>query len=259
MVIRSLAASLLFLVFTAFTNHLPAESATLTGTTVNDKTSVEAGLERMDAFFQTNYNLLTGSAAKPSFAVYKKALTGYYNLKKEGKLKKEIISIVDFTLPSNKKRLWVIDLAKNLVLVNDLVAHGRNTGNIVAENFSNLPDSHMSSLGFYVTGNTYFGKHGLSLRLKGMEANFNGNAMKRAIVLHGADYVSEDFIKNYGRLGRSFGCPAVSSEISAKVIDSIKESSCFFIYSSASQYDTLSSLLNRKNALTFLTAQNILL
>jgi hypothetical protein len=116
------------------------------------------------------------------------------------------------------------------------VAHGRNSGEEFARFFSNVPNSNQSSLGFYLTGNTYQGKHGLSLKLKGIEQGINHFAEERAIVLHGADYVSESFIKKHGRLGRSQGCPAVSQELSKPIIEKIKEGSCLFIYSPDSKY-----------------------
>lgn len=165
------------------------------------------------------------------FEVFKKALVGYFNLKSEGKLSgKEIISIADFNQPSRKKRLWIVDLAKKELLFNTYVAHGQGSGNDMAVSFSNKANSHQSSLGFYVTSETYRGKHGLSLKLDGMDENFNTNARNRAIVVHGAAYVSEDFINQHGRLGRSHGCPAVPKELTPAIIDTIKGKTCLFIH-----------------------------
>jgi len=127
-----------------------------------------------------------------------------------------IMAIADFTQSSRNKRLYVIDLIKRKVLLNTYVAHGRNSGQEFAEHFSNNNSSYQSSLGFYKTLGTYQGKHGLSLRLEGVEKGINDRALERAIVMHGADYVSEAFIKNTGRLGRSQGCPAVSIADSKK-------------------------------------------
>lgn len=144
---------------------------------------------------------------------------------------KPILTIADLSQPSSQKRLYVIDLASRKLLFHTYVAHGRNSGQLVAMKFSNTNSSHQSSLGFYQTLGTYQGKHGLSLQLKGLEQGFNDNAFTRAIVMHGADYVCEDFIRNTGRLGRSQGCPAVSNAESKPIIQAIKGGSCLFIYS----------------------------
>ncbi len=141
-----------------------------------------------------------------------------------------IITIIDMTKASTEKRLWVINTNNDSVLINTYVAHGKNSGDNYAVRFSNVPHSLMTSEGFYLTLNTYIGSHGYSLRLRGLEKDKNSNAEKRAIVMHGAWYVSEDFIKQYGRLGRSWGCPAVPDEEAKKIIDLIKNGSLLFIY-----------------------------
>jgi hypothetical protein len=142
-----------------------------------------------------------------------------------------ILTIADLSQASSQKRLYVIDLVSRKLLFHTYVAHGRNSGQLVAMKFSNTNSSYQSSLGFYQTLGTYQGKHGLSLQLKGLEQGFNDNAFTRAIVMHGADYVCEDFIRNTGRLGRSQGCPAVSNAESKPIIEAIKGGSCLFIYS----------------------------
>ena len=180
----------------------------------------------------------------PSLEVFSYAMRGYNKLKAQKQIKKDILTIIDFSLSSNEKRLWIIDLKKGKVLFNDLVAHGRNSGNEFASKFSNVPNTNMSSLGFFVTGRTYQGKHGLSLFLNGKDQGFNHNARKRAIVMHGANYVSYDFIKKYGRLGRSFGCPSVSMEIHEDVIKTIADGSAMFIYYPDKQYLDRSLVLN---------------
>jgi hypothetical protein len=180
----------------------------------------------------------------PSYDVFAMSLKGYHKLNASGKLKKDIITVIDFSKSSNEKRLWVIDLNTRQVLFHDYVAHGRNSGNEFARKFSNHSQSHMSSIGFYLTGETYNGKHGLSLRLDGMDPDFNHNARSRAIVMHGADYVSEDFIKKYGRLGRSYGCPSVSVDISDQLIDTIREGSIMFIFYPDENYLKKSNLLH---------------
>ena len=150
--------------------------------------------------------------------------------------------MIDFSLSSNMKRLWVIDLEKNIVLFQTLVAHGRNTGEEFAKEFSNQAQSFKSSIGFYATGEIYDGKHGKSLKLDGLEKGLNDKARERAVVIHGADYVSETFIKQNKRLGRSQGCPAIPVEMNAKIINVIKDKSCLFIYHPSLTKEILSRL-----------------
>jgi len=175
-------------------------------------------------------NLNTNNFILPTKESFSKALEGFYKLKEKGLIQKDILTLVDFSLSSIEKRLWVIDLKNNVILFQSLVAHGKNSGSEFAASFSNKEASHKSSLGFYATGETYIGNHGYSLRLDGLENGINNNARDRAIVVHGADYVSNSFIKQTGRLGRSFGCPALPTKISKKVIDIIKDKSCLYIY-----------------------------
>lgn len=172
----------------------------------------------------------------PKLESFSDALEGYYKMKEKGLVTKEILTLVDFTLSSNVKRLWVIDLSTNTVLFNSLVAHGRNTGNEFAKSFSNSAESYKSSLGFYATGEVYTGKHGKSLKLDGLEPGVNNNARNRAVVMHGADYVSESFIKNNHRLGRSLGCPAIPVELTDAIIDTIKGKSCLYIHHSSREH-----------------------
>jgi hypothetical protein len=167
----------------------------------------------------------------PSYEAFYHAFVGYSRLK-ESKLisTKEIFTIIDFNRSANEKRLWVIDLKNKEVLFHTLTAHGRNSGEEHAQFFSNTRNSNQSSLGFYITGNTYIGKHGTSLKLHGIEPGINDNAETRAIVMHGAEYVSEAHIKKYGRLGRSFGCPAIPVELHEELIDALANKTCLFIY-----------------------------
>jgi hypothetical protein len=157
-------------------------------------------------------------------------MVGYYEMKKKGFFKKDLLTLIDFSLSSNVKRLWVIDLSTNTIIMNSLVAHGRNTGDEFANSFSNSAESFKSSLGFYVTGEIYNGKHGKSLKLDGLEKGINDNARTRGIVMHAADYVSNFFIKAHNRLGRSQGCPALPAEFTSKIINKIKGKSCLYIY-----------------------------
>jgi hypothetical protein len=180
----------------------------------------------------------------PSFESFLAAFEGYEQLKLQGKVVNEILTIVDFSLSSTQERMWVIDMKTQKVILKSLVAHGRNSGSEYATDFSNENESYKSSLGFYVTGETYTGKHGLSLRLDGMEFGINHNARTRAVVVHGADYVSQSFIKNTGRLGRSQGCPAVPYDIHKQLIETIKGKSCIFIYHPSRTYVDKSKLVS---------------
>ncbi|MEO9022622.1 MAG: murein L,D-transpeptidase catalytic domain family protein [Ginsengibacter sp.] len=174
------------------------------------------------------------------------ASKGYQYLRSEGKLNNdEVLSIVDFSLPSSEKRLFVIDMANLKVLYNTYVAHGRNSGREYARHFSNSPKSNMSSIGFFITQGTYFGEHGLSLRLEGEEKGINDNAASRAIVVHCADYVNEKMAKTLGYIGRSLGCPALSKKYAKPIIQTIKDGSCFFVYSPSEKYKSQSSLLKQ--------------
>lgn len=180
----------------------------------------------------------------PSFEVFSLALTGYNKLSARSQIRKNILTIIDFSKSSCEKRLWVIDMVNRKVLFNELVAHGRNSGDNFATRFSNNPNTNMSSLGFYITGETYTGKHGLSLSINGMDRDFNNNARERAIVIHGADYVSQDYIRKYGRIGRSFGCPSLGLDCFRPVIETISEGSCLFIYYPDGEFLKKSSVLN---------------
>ena len=180
----------------------------------------------------------------PTFESFLAAFEGYEQLKQQGKIENEILTIVDFSLSSTQERMWVIDMKTQKVILKSLVSHGRNSGSEFATDFSNTSESFKSSLGFYVTGETYIGKHGLSLRLDGMEYGINDNARNRAVVVHGADYVSKSFIKNTGRLGRSQGCPAVPYEVHKELIQTIKGKSCIFIYHPSRNYVAKSKLVS---------------
>ena len=177
--------------------------------------------------------------------VFEMAQKGYEKLTKEGRLLNDsIISVIDFSLPSSAKRFYIIDLKNYKLLFNTYVAHGRNSGKEFASSFSNTLSSFKSSPGFYITGNTYMGKHGRSLKLEGLEKGINDNAEKRAVVIHGADYVNESLIAARGYIGRSLGCPAVSPKENEPIINTIKEGTCLFIYSPEQSYQSNSVYLN---------------
>ena len=173
------------------------------------------------------------------------AWKGYKQLSEHKRLENnEVLSICDFSQSSRRRRLYVIDIANMKLLVNTYVAHGRNSGGEYARSFSNSPESHKSSLGFYVTRQTYFGDHGLALKLDGLENGINDKAEARNIVIHGSKYVGPNYLR-YNRInGRSFGCPAIPAKDTQKVIDIIKDGSCLFIYHPAKVYLTKSKILN---------------
>lgn len=183
---------------------------------------------------------------KLSESIFSKAMTGYEKLKNKKTFKNSsLITIIDFTQPSTKKRLFLISLRDKKVIYNTYVAHGKNTGSNYAKKFSNTEGSLQSSLGFYNTLYTYSGKHGYSLKLKGLEKGINHNAEPRAIVMHGADYVSKSFIDTYGRLGRSWGCPALPQNLKTEIINKIKNGTCLFIYANDSNYLKNSKLISK--------------
>lgn len=202
-----------------------------------DKLSAEAKASNLYDSMQLDKIGLTKDAM-----IY--AFKGYEKLIASGKIKKSsVLTVIDFSQRSDKKRMYIIDVENQEVLINTYVSHGKNTGLKYAEKFSNTHESLQSSLGFYVTKGTYHGKHGLSLKLAGMEDKFNDNAESRAIVVHGATYIGAHRLKA-AFMGRSFGCPAVPQEVSAKVINLIKDGTCMFIYHPSTNYLKGSKLLN---------------
>lgn len=173
------------------------------------------------------------------------ALVGFSKLNAQERLSKDsILTIIDYTLSSKEKRMYVIDLKSKRLLFNNVVAHGRNTGEEYAKQFSNQLNSHKSSLGFFVTQNPYIGSNGYSLALEGVDEGFNDMARKRAIVMHGAPYASETIIKTKGYLGRSYGCPTLPPQLNEKVIKKIMGGNCLFAYYPDAKYLNESTLLN---------------
>jgi hypothetical protein len=170
--------------------------------------------------------------------VFKKAVTGFINLKVSNKLPQtsSILTVVDFTKSSREKRMWIVDVINKELILNTWVAHGNGSGYDMATRFSDRNRSHESSLGFYVTDEVYYGKHGRSLRLDGMDPGFNANARAREIVVHAAYYVGQSIIEQQGRLGRSEGCTAVSPEVVEQVINTIKDKTVLFINGNSNDY-----------------------
>jgi hypothetical protein len=186
-----------------------------------------------------------------SYEVFRYGMIGYYRLLKENKISnKQLISFIDFTKPSTAKRFYTIDLIGQQVLYHTYVSHGRNTGENIARSFSNVVHSNQSSLGFYITGETYIGSKGYSLKLDGIEKGVNDNMRARAVVMHDAEYVSEYWIKQYGRLGRSQGCPALPREVSKEVIDLIKGKTPIFAYYNDTNYISQSGYLKVDESIT---------
>ena len=238
--------SLSFFGIVAFMLHLPfAFSGTkvfsLSNATINNNTEVSS-----NSFSSAKmYDSLKLNMSGLSEQAFTYAIKGYEYLKLKGKIaNNNIISIVDFSKPSSQKRLFVIDLKNFKVLFNTYVAHGQKSGAAMATQFSNIPESFQSSLGFYTTSSTYNGKNGYSMHLEGMENGINDKAEERAIVMHGAPYVNENIIHDRGYIGRSWGCPAVPEKLNKPIIDKIKNGSCLFIFSQNSKYLQSSKILN---------------
>jgi hypothetical protein len=166
-------------------------------------------------------------------------------MKKQHRLNnKELFSIIDFTKDCNSKRFYTIDLEKMKIVYYTYVAHGKKSGERMATSFSDAVESNKSSIGFYITGNTYNGGNGYSLMLHGDEKGYNSNLAKRSVVVHAADYANEDYIARNGRMGRSLGCPALPENIYKQVIETIKEKTMIFAYYNDAKYLKTSKYLN---------------
>ena len=178
---------------------------------------------------------------KLDFDVFKSAMEGYNSIEAPNK---NLLSIIDYSKPSNEKRFFIIDVENRKLLYNTLVAHGQKSGYVNATKFSNKYGSHKSSLGFFRTGNSYYGKRGYSLQLDGLEKGINDNARQRGIVIHGANYVSENIANGNGVIGRSWGCPAVSKKLSKEIINLLKGGTLLYIYADDEVYKEKSVLAN---------------
>ncbi len=189
-------------------------------------------------------SMLSQASVAMSPAVIHKVLLTLKCAKKNHTQHDNILTVIDYSKPSNEKRLWVFDLRKNRMLFHTYVSHGIASGTLLTQQFSNRYNSKASSLGVYKTDRSYYGRHGLSLKLAGLERGFNDNAFNRAIVMHSAWYVDEAFIKKYGRPGRSWGCPAISKEMKSPVIKTIKDNGLFIVYYPGERWVTRSKYLN---------------
>lgn len=233
MQLRFLSLLLIFVLSSSFTTSY---------TTITEIPNIIENSEE-DEIITLYETFVNNNNTMPQLVSFTKAVTGYLKLKSQGKIENETLTIIDFSLSSKAKRLWVLDMTSYKVLFNTVVAHGRNTGGEFATKFSNKNNSNQSSLGFYITDNTYYGKNGLSLFLNGQEKGINDNARKRYVVFHGAKYANPDFAKRNGRLGRSLGCPAVPTAFNTAIIKTIKNKSCMFIYHPNKKYQETSKLV----------------
>ncbi|MGB1038124.1 MAG: murein L,D-transpeptidase catalytic domain family protein [Bacteroidia bacterium] len=203
--------------------------------------------DEFDLFSNRVYRQLSYSSDQDTISpeALSKALRGYMYLKHTQALQdSQFLTIIDFSKHCNSKRMWVIDMDSKSVVINEWVAHGAKTGNEYAKYFSNRHSSHRSSLGFYTTGGLYYGRKNLSLKLNGLEKGYNSNAFARGVVIHGANYISESIVNRNERIGRSFGCPAVSQKANKKLVNTIKGGNCLFIYYPSPDYLAKSEILN---------------
>jgi hypothetical protein len=237
---------------------VPLSSATILRAAIPPKTNTiihqgllrETGkmllpMEDFEAEVSTLYDQIELKQFGLTRKAFEYAYKGYVYLLQHHLLRRtDVLSICDFSQSSRNKRLYVINMDQKTVLLNTYVAHGRNSGSEYARTFSNNPKSHKSSLGFYVTRETYYGDHGLSLKIHGLEKGFNDKADRRNIVIHGSHYVGQDFLLDNEFNGRSFGCPAIPFSETEQVIESIKDGSCLFIYHPTKKYIVKSKILN---------------
>lgn len=200
------------------TAHFPLKTPDI----IKDKTTVTTLSQQVQHLSQ--------KAPQLNKKVLTLALHAYNKASVKGTVKKPVLTVIDYSLPSSKQRMWVFDLRRERLLYNTFVAHGKNSGMDTPRHFSNRPSSKQTSLGTYITRDTYFGSKGLSLNLQGLERGFNDNAYSRRVVVHGAWYVEPGFIKHSGRAGRSWGCPSVGKTLAKPIINVIKGGSVLFAY-----------------------------
>lgn len=207
--------------------------------------AAKAELKRVIRTATNIYNEMDLQDSGLSEKAFEYGWMGYYKLQKKGLLHNtNILTICDFSQSSSEERMYVIDVRSKKLLYRTFVAHGINSGEEFANSFSNSDESCKSSLGFYVTSNTYMGSNGLSLRIQGVDRGFNDHAARRNIVIHGASYVSLRILHKYGVMGTTFGCPAIPAEMTDQIIPAVKNGSCFFIYYPSKKYLSQSTVLN---------------
>lgn len=244
--------ALLFSFSTPFSSSLPLTTETPTLLTERDSV-IHAKLLKVEEIARIHfddslshlYNTIGLKKFDLSFDVFRFGMIGYNTVQLQGRLNSQnLITIIDFTKPSTQKRFYIIDLDTKKVLYHTYVSHGKNSGENEVSSFSNVIHSNQSSLGFYLTAETYVGSKGYSLKLDGLEKGYNDNMRQRAVVMHEADYVSEYWIKKYGRLGRSQGCPALPVNVSKEIINVIKNHTLIFAYFNDPVYLENSAYLN---------------
>lgn len=196
-----------------------------------------------NGWLQNKMQLITHQTSNIDTHVLRLSLLAFQKAQQLGLDKKQVLTVIDYSKPSTQKRLWVFDLKNGKTLFNTWVSHGKNSGGVRATSFSNRPGSLKSSIGVFVTANTYIGSHGIALKLKGLEHGINDNAYQRFIVVHGARYVNPDNIKRYGYIGRSWGCPAISTGLARPLINTIKENTLVFAYYPDRKWLTRSAFL----------------
>ena len=214
--------------------------------TEEEKVTLAKKVMAFDAYAESFYDCLNNK--KLNYKMFVDGLKGYYSMKSKGKLtNSKYLTLVDYTLASNKNRIFIIDMTKKKLVKKNIIAHGKNSGGLYAKEFSNESESRMSSLGFFTTGVIYNGKYDYSLKLHGLEYS-NNNVFERGVVMHSADYATKEFLKKNGNvLGRSFGCPVIPHKDYKKTVNLIKGGSCFFIYGKDKKYFKKSTYLKTKN------------
>ena len=205
----------------------------------------QLALKKAELNIKDLYNELNAAQYNLSFTAFRYAYIGYQSMRKQRKLNdKDLFSIIDFTKDCNTKRFYTIDLEKMKILYYTYVAHGKKSGERIPTSFSDIVESNKSSIGFYITGDTYNGSNGYSLMLHGDEKGYNSNLAKRSVVIHTADYANENYIARNGRMGRSLGCPVLPENIYKQVINTIKEKTMIFAYYNDAKYLKTSKYLN---------------
>lgn len=236
---KLLAIWAFLIISTAF--QIPIEE----GETASPKKLITLNSDVFLQFSNSVYSSLAFDKDTLDKKVWDIAIRGYYYLKATDQLtNSKYLTVIDFTESCNNERLWVIDLENKKVEYNEMVAHGKYSGEEYAYRFSNQHRSNKSSLGFYITGGTYYGRNGLSLKLNGIEKRFNSNAYSRGIVIHGANYVGDRYLRYNDRIGRSYGCPAVSQSVNKEMVNSLKDGSCLYIYHNWKYYHDNSHIVN---------------
>ena len=211
-----------------------------------DPIPVEKKVMAFDSYVESLYDCLQEPSL--NFTMFKQGVKGFYSMKNKQELSDENhLTLIDFSLPSNEERFFVIDLKAKKILYQSIIAHGKNSGGLYANKFSNKSESRMSSVGFFITGKIYNGKYDYSMKLHGKEST-NNNVFDRGVVVHSADYATEEFLKSNGNiLGRSYGCPALPHKNYKEIVTTISDGSCFYIYHPNQKYSRDSGYLKARN------------